>query len=112
MNLLHWEAMKAFKLRGVDHYDFVGARINPDPGSKQEQLARFKQRFGGRLATGYMWKLYLRPLGAIAYSVGVRLLRGGDIVDIERRRMALAVKATRDLGVVPVSDVSPRVEHN
>ena len=34
MNLLHWSAMKLMKERGVKYYDFVGARINPDEGSK------------------------------------------------------------------------------
>lgn len=88
MNLLHWEAIRHFRELGVKRYDFVGVRINPEKGSKQEGLANFKERFGGRLAQGYMWKYSLRPLKAVAYSVAVRLLRGGDIVDWERHKLA------------------------
>jgi len=48
----------------------------------------FKQRFGGQLAQGYMWKYSLNPLKYAVYSMAVRLLRGGDIVDIERYKLA------------------------
>ena len=80
--------MKSFKASGVRQYDFVGARIDPDKGSKQEAINSFKRRLGGRLRCGYMWKYDLRPLGSLAYSLGVRLLRGGDIVDHERYKLA------------------------
>lgn len=56
MNLLHWEAIKKMKSRGVKYYDFVGARINPDTGSKYEGIQRFKSRFGGELKEAYLWK--------------------------------------------------------
>lgn len=88
MNFLQWEAMRHFRNLGVKRYDFVGVRINPEKGSKQEGLQMFKQRFGGQLVQGYMWKYALRPLRASAYSWAVRLLRGGDIVDVERQRLA------------------------
>jgi len=88
MNFLQWEAIRFFRNRGVLRYDFVGVRINPERGSKAEGLLMFKQRFGGRLVEGYMWKYSLHPLRASAYSLGVRLLRGGDIVDVEGRRLA------------------------
>ena len=48
----------------------------------------FKERFGGQLFQGYMWKYSLRPLQYAAYSLAVRLLRGGDIVDAERHKLA------------------------
>ena len=48
MNLLHWHAIRLFRALGVKQYDFVGARINPSKGSKQEGLVIFKERFGGR----------------------------------------------------------------
>ena len=87
MNLLNWEAMLHFKRRGAKRFDFMGGRIDPAKGSKQEGIMTFKQRFGGQLKQGFMWKLPLRPLGAYAYSVGVRILRGGDIVDVERHKL-------------------------
>lgn len=86
MNLLHWEAMKYFRGRGVKRYDFVGVRINPEAGSKQEGLMMFKQRFGGELQRGYMWKCSLRPVKGALYGIGVRIMKGGDIVDIEQKR--------------------------
>jgi Acetyltransferase (GNAT) domain len=87
MNFLQWEAIRYFRNLGVQRYDFVGVRINPEKGSKAEGLQMFKERFGGQLVKGYMWKYALRPFKAAAYSLGVRLLRGGDIVDVESRRL-------------------------
>lgn len=87
MNLLHWEAIRQFRGLGVKRYDFVGVRINPDKGSKQEGLMMFKQRFGGQLVQGYMWKYPLHSLKFSIYSLAARFLRGGDIVDQERLRL-------------------------
>jgi hypothetical protein len=56
VNFLHWNAIRDFKNMGVKCYDFVGARINPVPGSKTEGLQRFKSRFGASLYQGYLWK--------------------------------------------------------
>jgi lipid II:glycine glycyltransferase (peptidoglycan interpeptide bridge formation enzyme) len=66
----------------------VGVRIQPDKGSKQEGLMMFKQRFGGQLIQGYMWKYPIRPMKYSFYSIAVRLLRGGDIVDNERHKLS------------------------
>jgi hypothetical protein len=87
MNLLQWNAIKKFRSLGVKYYDFVGVRINPQKGSKQEGLKMFKERFGGRLVQGYMWKYPIRPFKYSVYSVAVRLAKGGDIVDAERHRL-------------------------
>ncbi|MGZ3939326.1 MAG: lipid II:glycine glycyltransferase FemX [Flavisolibacter sp.] len=86
-NLLHWEAILLFQTLGVEKYDFVGVRINPGKGTKQEGLAMFKERFGGQLVQGYMWKYPIRPLKYAAYSLAVSLLRGGDIVDKEVHKL-------------------------
>jgi hypothetical protein len=88
MNLLHWEAIRLFRGLGVKRYDFVGVRINPEPGSKQEGLKMFKERFGGQLMQGYMWKYSFHPLKYLVYGLAVRLRRGGDIVDQEQPKMA------------------------
>jgi hypothetical protein len=87
MNLLQWEAIKVFRNLDVQRYDFVGVRINPDKGSKQEGLMTFKQRFGGYLSKGFIWKYSLRPLKYAVYSHAVKYLRGGDIVDAERHKL-------------------------
>jgi hypothetical protein len=71
----------------VQQFDFVGARLNPEKGSKQEALNLFKKRFGTTLIQGYMWKYPLRPLKSLVYSYAVRMLRGGDIVDRERHKL-------------------------
>jgi hypothetical protein len=87
MNLVHWEAIRLFRQLGVKRYDFCGVRINPEPGSKQEGLKSFKERFGPELIQGYMWKQSLNPLKAAVYSYAIRVLRGGDIVDNERHKL-------------------------
>ena len=85
--LLHWEATRLFKNLGVQRYDFVGARIDPKKGSKEDAINSFKRRLGGELRQGYMWKYPLRPLKSVPYTLAVRFLRGGDIVDLERHKL-------------------------
>jgi hypothetical protein len=87
MNLVHWEAIRMFRKIGVQRYDFCGVRINPEKGSKQEGLMTFKERFGPRLAQGYIWKYTLKTAKSAVYSAAVRILRGGDIVDAERHKI-------------------------
>lgn len=80
MNLLHWEAMKHFKSTGIGLYDFVGARIEPKPGSKLEGIQRFKRRFGSTMHTGYLWKM---PLTNKYYIYNfLRRLKSGNMTDI------------------------------
>ena len=89
MNLLHWQAILSMKARGVRLYDFVGARVNPAPGSKQEGIQRFKSRFGGELKVGYMWRYSFSPLKSFLYKIYLKYLgiRKGsytkDIIDQE-----------------------------
>jgi lipid II:glycine glycyltransferase (peptidoglycan interpeptide bridge formation enzyme) len=90
MNLLHWAAIMEMKKRNVKFYDFVGARIDPEEGSKYEGIQRFKSRFGGELKQGYLWKL---PLNKVKYKLYVSMQKlknygqfKGDIIDQERRR--------------------------
>jgi FemAB family len=87
LNLLQWEALLGFKKCCVTRYDFVGVRIDPEKGSKQERLMMFKERFGGRLIRGYIWKYPIHLLKFAGYSMVVRLARGGDIVDCERHKL-------------------------
>lgn len=94
-NLLHWEAIRHFRELGVSRYDFHGARIAPRPGSKQDGIQRFKVRFGGRLETGLLWKLPLRPMKYLAYQQALVLrgrMRGravgADIIDQELASVA------------------------
>jgi hypothetical protein len=86
-NMLQWEAIKYFSKQGVKRYDFCGARINPEKGSKAAGLVMFKERFGPQLIQGYMWKYSINPIKSTIYSLAVRWLRGGDIVDAERHKL-------------------------
>ena len=85
--LLYWESIRLCRELGVRRYDFVGARINPEKGSKQANINFLKKHLGGNLIEGYMWKYSLRPLRSIPYNLAVRLLKGGDIVDRERNKL-------------------------
>ncbi len=84
---LEWEAIRLFRGLGVRKFDFYGARIQPQKGSKQEGINLHKIRMGATLSEGFMWKYSLRPWRALLYSASVRLLRGGDIVDQEGPRL-------------------------
>jgi hypothetical protein len=88
-NLLQWEAMRHFRELGVQQYDFFGARIDPEPGSKIEGIMKFKERFGGPLLQGYMWKMPFRPFKCSLYSLASRVRSGGDVVDQERHKLKL-----------------------
>ena len=85
--LLYWEAIRLFKSLGVRTYDFVGARINPEKGSKQEALGLFKKRFGATLKQGYIWRYSIHPAKYHLYRWAARLRSGGDIVDAERHKL-------------------------
>lgn len=87
IKLLLWETIRRFRALGVRQFDFFGARINPEKGSKQEAINLMKKRFGGTLSQGYTWKYSLRPWRATVYSTAARLLRGGDVVDQEKDKL-------------------------
>jgi hypothetical protein len=93
MNYLHWDAMVTLKSTGVQSYDFVGARIEPEKGSKLEGIQRFKERFGGDLYKGYMWKYIFNKPKYHLYVLLLKLLAlknkttyKGDIIDQENSR--------------------------
>src|SRR5712692_335471 len=88
MHLVHWEAIRQLREMGVQRFNFQGVRVNPERGSKEEGIRTFKERFGGKLVQGYIWKYSFCRLKFAAYSIAVRLLRGGDIVDVERHRLS------------------------
>lgn len=90
---LFWHAIMESKLRGVQLFDFVGARINPPAGSKDERIQRFKESLGARLRVGYLWKF---PISNIKYRFYNQLVKTrcilknrkykGDIIDQELNR--------------------------
>lgn len=90
MNLLQWEVILHLRSAGVRHYDFFGARIRPEQGSKIDGIMKFKERFGGAFVSGYMWKFPFRPLKYRLYCAAARIRNGGDVVDQERHKMQLS----------------------
>lgn len=86
-NLIQWETIRLFRNLGVKRYDFFGARMNPEKGSKMEGIMRFKERFGVQLIQGYMWKYPFHPIKYFLYSLAVRVRSGGDVVDQERHKL-------------------------
>jgi len=96
MHLMHWEAIRLFRGLGTKLYDFVGVRINPERGSKQEGLMMFKERFGGRLVEGFLWKYPIHPIAYRLYALAARLRSGGDIVDNELKKLARSVDVRRE----------------
>lgn len=90
MNYLHWNAINGLKQNGVKSYDFVGARIQPQKNSKVEGIQRFKERFGGDMYRGYMWKYIFNKPKYFLYIFALKLLAfknrtkyKGDIIDQE-----------------------------
>ena len=62
-NLLQWEVIKDMKKEGVLKYSFVGCRINVDENSKYYGIQKFKERFGGVLFEGKIFKMiYNKPM--------------------------------------------------
>jgi len=96
LNLLQWEVIRLMKSRSVYTHDFVGARLNPAKGSKYEGIQRFKERFGGDLKEGYLWKF---PIRKIKYRLYINALKikcilkrieyTGDVIDQEYKRLGL-----------------------
>jgi len=86
--LLYWEAIRYFKRLGVKDYDFMGTRINPTKGSKQDALSTFKKHFGAKLVQGYIWKYPINQAKYYLYYLAAKLRTGGDIVDAEKHKMA------------------------
>lgn len=89
MKLVDWEAICLFKKLGVQRFDFVGARIDPEKGSKQETINSYKRRFGATLKKGYIWKFSYRPVKYALYRLASNLRSGGDIVDAEKHKIAM-----------------------
>lgn len=80
-NLLQWAAIKDMKARGVERFSFVGCRINEDEDSKYHGIQRFKERFGGKLWQGYMFKCVLSPVKYKLFREMYKIKKGVEIKD-------------------------------
>ena len=72
-NLLQWKAILNMKERGVKRFSFVGCRIKEDEGSKYHGIQRFKERFGGELVQGYMFKIVFNKWLYLLFDIMVGL---------------------------------------
>ena len=72
-NLLQWHSILDMKSRGVKAYSFVGCRINEDENSKYHGIQRFKERFGGVLVQGYMFKMVFNPFMRGLFVLGLNI---------------------------------------
>lgn len=80
-NLLQWVAIKNMKKMGIEKYSFVGCRINEDKDSKYHGIQRFKERFGGQLKRGYMFKEVLSPGKYLIFSKLYQIKNGCVMTD-------------------------------
>lgn len=94
-NLLQWKAILDMKAQGVKKYSFVGCRINEDENSKYHGIQRFKERFGGELIRGYMFKTIFNPSFYQMYRLAIvlrnfiaelKIKYPKDIIDQEIRK--------------------------
>jgi len=89
MNYMQWKIILSLKNSAVCEYDFVGARVDVDKGTKLEGIQKFKERFGSTLYKGYMWKYPIRPFKAKLFDFFYKILKKseGDIIDQEKARL-------------------------
>lgn len=93
LNYMHYFIMLDLKGMGVKLYDFMGARLSVEKGSKLEGIQRFKSRFGGVLYTGYVWKYEYRPIKMILMKLSYIVIfflkwkkYNGDAIDQEIKK--------------------------
>lgn len=80
-NYLHWEVIKFLKEQSVGKYSFVGCRINEDQESKYHGIQRFKERFGGELNQGYMFKSVLNKRKYTMFRTLYKLKNHHELTD-------------------------------
>lgn len=95
MPLLFWKVILDSLMRSSKFFDFVGALVNPEPGSKAFGIQSFKSKYGD-FVQGYLWKIvinntkyrsymYLRDLRNLKKIFKGK--RTKDIIDHERIRL-------------------------
>ncbi|WP_034060366.1 peptidoglycan bridge formation glycyltransferase FemA/FemB family protein [Lacinutrix jangbogonensis] len=74
LNLLHFETMKLLRDKGVQNYDFVGARINPAKKSKYYNIQKFKTSFNPILKEGFAFKVIVNPFKYKLMNLSINIL--------------------------------------
>jgi lipid II:glycine glycyltransferase (peptidoglycan interpeptide bridge formation enzyme) len=73
MNLLIWEAMKYMANHDVKIFDFVGARVTTEPGSKLEGIQRFKKNFGSTMKVGNAFDITINKPQRFLFNTLIRI---------------------------------------
>ncbi len=71
--LMHYQAMEDMREKGVQEYDFMGARLYEKKGSKFSGINRFKRSFNPRIEKGYSFKYILNPLKYSLFTLSSKL---------------------------------------
>ncbi len=94
INFLHYKMILELKKIGVAQYDLVGARLSDVSGTKLAGIQRFKQRLGGQLREGILWKKDFDRTKCAMFdqALRVKLVLSGntirkDIIDQERDKL-------------------------
>ena len=72
VNFLQHCIILHLKSLGLSNYDFVGARLRVEPGSKFEGIQRFKSRFGSELDEGYAFNVIFSTVKFKLYNFAVK----------------------------------------
>lgn len=86
--LMHYEAMKFFNDKKLKTYDFMGARVDVEKGSKFDGIQRFKKRFGAELKQGYAFQTIFKPLRFRFFTILVKIyfkVKGSEYEDILKK---------------------------
>lgn len=88
MNLLHWNTILYMKNKSTSSYSFVGCRINEDVDSKYHGIQRFKERFGGDLISGFMFKVVFNNLYYSIAKFALKIMKQPihDAIDQEKHK--------------------------
>lgn len=73
-NYLLWQSIMKFKEMGVREFSFVGYHVDAEPGSKLDNIQKFKERFGGRLESCYSFRYVQKPFFYKLYCFAMQCL--------------------------------------
>jgi len=94
LNLLQYQAMRLLRDKGVKMYDFVGARLKVDEGSKYEGIQRFKERFGATLVEGVAFRVVFSKYKWFAFNFLV-----GVYFKLKKKRYVDPIDALKEGGL-------------
>jgi lipid II:glycine glycyltransferase (peptidoglycan interpeptide bridge formation enzyme) len=85
INLLHFEILKFLRENKITYYDFVGARIHVEKGSKYDGIQRFKKGFGAEMVKGYTFRSVINPYKYLLFNTLIKIygeITGNKSLDV------------------------------